>query len=202
MQTANVLVNIGGDSGNQVPKEVTAAEIAVLLAIHGDEAVQDISPLGDVDRTNRDELARLRGTYGRATDGDGNRIIDRLFPGAGARVFETLDELGLPEKMYKALTRATAPAPVAAVEAVADEPAASRPRRAARRRPKPLPRPNPRRSSPSRSWTPRPTASRKWPTWPATSCSPKGDTELSTPDLASRTHRRGHRRRGLISTRC
>jgi hypothetical protein len=122
MQTAHVMVNIGGDSGNQVPKDVTAAEIAVLIAIHGDEAVQDVSPTGEIDRTNRDELARLRSIYGRATDGESNRIIDQLFPGAGARVFETLEELGLPEKVYKALTRASA-TPVA-VEAVADEPAA------------------------------------------------------------------------------
>jgi hypothetical protein len=141
MQTANVLVNIGGDSGNQVPKEVTAAEIAVLLAIHGDEAVQDISPLDDVDRTNRDELARLRFIYGRATDGDGNRIIDRLFPGAGARVFETLDELGLPEKMYKALTRASA-TPVA-VEAVADEPAAPEVKKSRKAKAEAAPAPEP-----------------------------------------------------------
>lgn len=123
MQTAHVMVNIGGDNGNQVPKDVTAAETAVLIAIHGDEAVQDVSPTGEIDRTNRDELARLRGIYGRATDGESNRIIDQLFPGAGARVFETLEELGLPEKVYKALTRASA-SPVAAEVAPVKTPAA------------------------------------------------------------------------------
>jgi hypothetical protein len=115
MQTAQVMVNIGGDSGNQVPKTVTAAEIAVLIAIHGDDAVSNIEPLGDEDRTNRDELNRLRGIYGHATDGENNRIIERLYPGAGARVFETLAELGLPEVLYKPTARASA-APAAAVD--------------------------------------------------------------------------------------
>lgn len=127
MQTANVLVNLGGDSGTMVPKIATPAEIAVLIAIHGDEACKEIEPLpGEaVDdngqpRTNRQELARLRMIYGNARDGENNRIIDGLFPGAGARVFETLDELGLPDQFYKAITRAKAPAPAAPAAPVTD----------------------------------------------------------------------------------
>ncbi len=119
MQTAKVIVNLGGDKGNQVPKIATAAEIAVLRAIHGDESVQDIEPFEDVQRSNREELDRLRAIYGRATDGENHPHINRLFPGAGARVFQTLDELDLPESFFKPLTRAQArPAPVAEAPAV------------------------------------------------------------------------------------
>lgn len=109
MQTANVIVALGGDSGNTVPKTaVTAAEIVVLRAIHGDEAVFDIEPASDIDRPNREERQRLVETY-RARDHENRLIIDSLFPGAGARVPETLDELDLPEDFFKATSRAVAP---------------------------------------------------------------------------------------------
>ncbi|AKR54328.1 hypothetical protein XM25_00605 [Devosia sp. H5989] len=110
MQTANILLALGGDSGNQVPKfAVTAAEIAVLRAIHGDESVTEIQPLKTVvDRTNRAELGRLRATYGKARDNEGNVIVDMLFPGAAARVFETIDELDLNASLFAAKARHTA----------------------------------------------------------------------------------------------
>lgn len=111
MQTANVMVHIGGDHGNQVPKLVTAAEIAVLRLIHGDDAVTDIDPLEDDNGlNNRDELARLRGIY-TTRDGEGRPLINLLFPGAGARVFETIDELGLSDSLFKPTARANAKAP-------------------------------------------------------------------------------------------
>lgn len=110
MQTANILLALGGDSGNQVPKyDVTASEIAVLRAIHGEDAVTDILPLdAGVERTNRSELARLRARYGAAADGEGNRVVDTLFPGAAARVFETIDELELPRTLFAAKDRVSA----------------------------------------------------------------------------------------------
>lgn len=126
MQTANILVDLGGDTGNQVPKlGVTAAEIAVLIAIHGEAAVHDIEPAGDVEAinvgegdvkwTNRVELNRLHRRYGKAKDGENNSIVSNLFPGTAARVFETIDELGLPEVFFKPVARAKMedPAPVA-----------------------------------------------------------------------------------------
>lgn len=114
MQTAKVMVNIGGDKGHQVPKIVTAAEIPVLMAIHGDEAVSDIEPADDVERSNREELERLYNLYGGATDGEGRALVKSVYPGAGARVFLTLDELGLHDSFYKPTARAKAvPAPVA-----------------------------------------------------------------------------------------
>lgn len=114
MQTAKVLVNIGGDAGNMVPKTVTAAEVAVLRAIHGEEAVHDIEPIGDEPVSQRDELDRLRQTYGRASDGESRSIVGLLFPGAGARVFENIAELGLPESLFKPIARASV-APVVPV---------------------------------------------------------------------------------------
>lgn len=110
MQLANVMVHIGGDHGNQVPKRASAAEIAVLRIIHGDDAVTDIDPLDeDNGLNNRDELARLRGIY-TARDGEGRSLVNLLFPGAGARVFETIDELGLPDSLFKPISRANAKA--------------------------------------------------------------------------------------------
>ncbi len=138
MQTAKVMVNIGGDRGHQVPKEVTAAEIPVLMAIHGDEAISDIEPTADIERGNREELERLYATYGGATDGEGQAIVKSVYPGAGARVFQSLDELGLPEVFFKPTARAKA-APAAAVEEpVADAaPAPKRSRKKADAEPAP-----------------------------------------------------------------
>lgn len=118
MQTANIMLSL--NAGNDVPKYgVSAAEIAVLIAIHGESSVQNIEPLGDkqtitidgdtVKWTNRVELERLHRIYGRAKDGEDRSIVAALFPGAGARVFETIDELGLPAEFFKPTARATAP---------------------------------------------------------------------------------------------
>lgn len=106
MQTADVMVAVGGGRDNTVPKYgVTAAEIAVLRALHGPDAVFDIEPTEEVERTNREELGRLRQEYGGAKDGDGQRVVDLLYPGAAARVFESFDELEIPEDFYKAEKR-------------------------------------------------------------------------------------------------
>jgi len=113
MQSANILLALGGDSGNQVPKfNVTPAEIAVLRAIHGDDAVSEITPvegaLVDADiekRSNRGELARLKAIYGNARDLEGNLVVDQLFPGVAARVFENLDELELDKSLFAAKER-------------------------------------------------------------------------------------------------
>ncbi|QDP64092.1 MAG: hypothetical protein Unbinned2301contig1004_18 [Prokaryotic dsDNA virus sp.] len=105
MQIANVLISLAGDHRNTVPKlGVTAAEIPVLQMIHGADAVRDIEPAGEIDRANREERARLARTY-RAKEG--RSPVEQLYPGAAARVFETLDELGLNEEFYKADRRMT-----------------------------------------------------------------------------------------------
>jgi hypothetical protein len=118
MQIAHVLLSLGGDHGNQVMKHhVTAAEIAVLRAIHGDEAVKDVEPAGDIKRSHRDERERLLATYGGAKVPNSNPptpVVATMFPGIAARVFERLDELDLPESFFKAtghLKASDAPAP-------------------------------------------------------------------------------------------
>jgi len=111
MEYANIMLELGGDTGTTVPKRnVSAAEIAVLTAIHGEAAISEIDPCdGPVDKdgdpvqtSNRAELARLKAMYGHAKDSDDKSIVETLFPGAAARVFETLDELDIDESFYKA----------------------------------------------------------------------------------------------------
>lgn len=120
MQTANIMLAIGGDRGNTVPKyAVSVAEIALLRAIHGADAVFDVEPLEapamDEGKavSNRAELNRLRHVYD-AKDADGNRVVDQVYPGAAARVFETLDELELADEYFKPTER-TMPIKVAPV---------------------------------------------------------------------------------------
>lgn len=134
MQTANIMLAIGGDRGNTVPKPaVSVAEIALLRAIHGEDAVFDVEPLDapamedGVVLSNRAELNRLLRTYD-AKDADGNRIVSLLYPGAAARVFETLDEIGLPDEYFKptersAPVKAAPAAPKAKAKAKVAEPA-------------------------------------------------------------------------------
>jgi hypothetical protein len=121
MKLANIMLAIGGGRDNTLPKYgVTAGEIAVLRAIHGEDAVFDVDPT-DTDapndmggkRTNRQELARLKAIYGGAQDGNGGKIVEALYPGAAARVFEDFDELELPEDYFKATGRVKSVAPTA-----------------------------------------------------------------------------------------
>lgn len=128
MQTATVMLALAGDPGNTIPKfDVTPAEVAVLRLIHGDDAVHDINPSEDVERTNRAELARLREIYRKPAGSHEPSAVDALFPGAAARVFENFDELELDESFYKADRRvkpkAAAPAkPVKGGKKAKDEP--------------------------------------------------------------------------------
>lgn len=116
MELANAMLNIGSDGSAIVFKEnLTPAEVAVLRVIHGDDAVTDIDILDDdavnelgKPRTNRQEIARLNEIYGRNLPEGGRSApaVDRLFPGAAARVFETFEELELDESLFKATERA------------------------------------------------------------------------------------------------
>lgn len=108
MQTATVFVALGGDTGNTVPKSgVTPGEIAILRAIHGNDAVFDIEPGADVERSNREEIERLRLIYRTSKVlGTDTLAVNALFPGVGARVPLDFDDLGLDDTLYKAETRA------------------------------------------------------------------------------------------------
>lgn len=111
MQTANILLSLGGDNGNTIMKwGVTAAEIAVLRAIHGDDSVNDVEPVGNVSRSHREERARLIAIYGGAKNAEQRPIVEGMFPGVAARVFENIEELDLDESMFKSTSRLSAPA--------------------------------------------------------------------------------------------
>jgi len=114
MQIANVMVALGGDTGTTVPKYgITVSEIEVLRAIHGNAAVQEIEPLGDIERSDREEISRLREIYGRATmDGPNGKIgiVSHLFPGAAAPAFKSFDQLEIDQSFFKAEKRMVAPA--------------------------------------------------------------------------------------------
>jgi hypothetical protein len=108
MQIATITLLLSGDAGNTVQKfDVTPSEIAVLRVIHGDDAVTEIQPTGNVTRTNRAERQRLTERYGRnQPNGQFSApAIDMLFPGVAARFYETFDELELDESFFKADTR-------------------------------------------------------------------------------------------------
>lgn len=121
MKLANIMIASGGGRDNTLPKYgVTAGEIAILRAIHGEDAVFDVEPTdevalneNDAPRTNRQELMRLKMIYGGAQDGNGGKVVEGLYPGAAARVFEDFEELDLPEDYFKALGRFKATAPTA-----------------------------------------------------------------------------------------
>lgn len=111
MQTANVMVALGGDKGTTVPKYgVTISEIAVLQAIHGNDSVFDIEPTGDVERSSREEIARLHDTYSRpSVNGKPEGAVADLFPGIAARAFRNWDEIEIDAEFFKPLSRAAAP---------------------------------------------------------------------------------------------
>jgi len=108
MQTANIMLALGGDLGQTVPKfGVTPAEVAVLREIHGNAAVFDIYPLDeDVERTSREERSRLLEIYGKPPGSREASAVEVLFPGAAARVYESFDELEIDDSFYKATGRA------------------------------------------------------------------------------------------------
>lgn len=123
MELANVLLALEGDKNMTVPKfDVTPAEIAVLTAIHGGDAVFDIEPTGkEIARSNREEVERLIMQYP-ARDQDGKSIVLSVYPGHSPILHQTLSDLQLPPELYKTDSR-LAPAAPKASKAKAAKPA-------------------------------------------------------------------------------
>lgn len=132
-ELANVLVALGGDRRNVVPKvAVTAPEIAVLCAIHGEDAVHDIQPLDDtVERTAKTERERLLMQYP-AKGSEGDLVVMTVYPGVTPLMHDTLESLGLGDELYKAVERAK---PKAKPKTAAKKPAA---KKAAAPKPEPV----------------------------------------------------------------
>lgn len=102
-ETAHVLVALNGDLGMTVPKRnVTAAEIAVLQTIHGNDAILNIEPVGTVQRSMRVERARLDHDYSNDAKRKEKRCpVAAIYPGAAARLFQRIDELHLVSSQFK-----------------------------------------------------------------------------------------------------
>ena len=81
MQHASCTVALNGDITYTVHKpDVTVAEIAVLRAIHGPDAVRDIQPTYMDKRPHAEERERLTLEYGNAKDHDDVTIVSKVFP--------------------------------------------------------------------------------------------------------------------------
>lgn len=95
MELANATLNLAGDANQQVQKwSITPAEAAVLRHIHGQDALHGLTVIATVDRKGAVERERLVQVYGRGIDGQiRSAAVDALFPGLGARLPESFDEL-------------------------------------------------------------------------------------------------------------
>lgn len=105
METANAFVALGGDKDNTVPKIVTPPEVELLRRIHGDDAVHEIEVIGDEPRSKQSELARLAYDYNSASDEDGRKLYQLLYP-SHTLLPSTFAELQLPSTFYRATARA------------------------------------------------------------------------------------------------
>jgi len=95
MQHASCLVALGGDITFTVVKpDVTVAEIALLKAIHGADAVRDIQPTFMDKRPHAEERERLTLEYGHARDHKDEPLIAKIFPGL-APLPVTFRDIGL-----------------------------------------------------------------------------------------------------------
>jgi hypothetical protein len=104
MQTATILLSLGGERDNQVPKyNVTPAEALLLQALHGTEAVTDVQVGGTVKTTAREERMRLFAVYSRPNPRGGRLCpeLDALFPGVAARLPTDFADIELDESFYK-----------------------------------------------------------------------------------------------------
>lgn len=102
MQICSATIRLAGSVQNTVFRsDLTPAEILVLQAIHGNDAVIDILPIEKVERSQNAEWDRLTSRYDRSggpDTPDGKEdvsIVARLFPGAVKRLPVTLSEIGL-----------------------------------------------------------------------------------------------------------
>lgn len=102
MQICSATIRLAGSVQNTVFRnDITPAEILVLQAIHGGDAVIDILPIEKIERSQNAEWDRLTSRYDRSggpDTPDGKEdvsIVSRLFPGAVKRLPVTLSEIGL-----------------------------------------------------------------------------------------------------------
>ncbi len=107
MQHADILVRINGDARHTSPRyNVSAAEINLLMAIHGDDAIVEVNQIpGSVDIDPRDLLERMA-TFYTAKDADDRPILASVYPGNRPQLVQTIKALNLPAVAFKAVERA------------------------------------------------------------------------------------------------
>lgn len=111
MQIANCFVSLN-NLGSNVPKVgVTPAEIVVLRTLHqhavGRDPITDISDVKEVNRTSKEELERLRLTYGGTVLNGKTPVLTHLYPGDSPTLPQKFSEVNIPGHEPKA-----APTPV------------------------------------------------------------------------------------------
>jgi hypothetical protein len=98
MQTLNAMVALTGDRNNMVWKtDLSPAEVLLLQALHGADAVVQIEPVGDVRREPHEEIERLKEAYPLHRDRIQN--IWRDFPGTAFP--SRIDTLGINPALLK-----------------------------------------------------------------------------------------------------
>lgn len=92
MQTASCfirLLNSNGPSKHEAFKSpVTPAEVVILRAIHGDDAVVRIKPMSMDKREHRAEIERLRIEYG-------PKVVEHAFPGHSPSLPVSFRDIGI-----------------------------------------------------------------------------------------------------------
>ncbi|CAB4198837.1 hypothetical protein UFOVP1325_3 [uncultured Caudovirales phage] len=96
MQHAIVEVRLNGSIQHTLTKPVSAAEIFILRAIHGDDAISFIGTHDAPKVSNADEIARLRRVYTAP-------VFAKVFPGSAPKLPSLLADAGieLPEVSKK-----------------------------------------------------------------------------------------------------
>lgn len=110
MQICSATIRLAGSLNNTVRKgDLTPAEIVVLQALHGQDAVIELLHERDERRSHTFEFERLSALYSPNTnlatpDGERPDIIQRLFPGAVKKLPINLVEIGMGEYANTAIT--------------------------------------------------------------------------------------------------
>lgn len=93
MQHCRCKVFLDGDRNHEVlMADVTVAEIVVLRAVHGGDAVTDIQPTRMTKTNHAEEFARLQHRYDRK-----QVKVAELFPGANPKLPVNMKDIGQPE---------------------------------------------------------------------------------------------------------
>ncbi len=92
MELCTCTIRHAGNLGMTIVKgpeqAVTPAEIVILREIHGHDSVVDVAFARNTNRSNAEELHRLRAYYG-------EKVVERCFPGARPQLPTTLGEASL-----------------------------------------------------------------------------------------------------------